>query len=64
MEEVHALGQDMGIHLAVCRKEVSWMQVVFLVTHSADGSVNHFEARLVATGFIQPYGVDYEEIFA
>ncbi|RVW15332.1 Retrovirus-related Pol polyprotein from transposon TNT 1-94 [Vitis vinifera] len=38
---------------------------IFTVKHNPDGSINRFKARLVvAKGFTQSYGIDYEETFA
>ena len=37
---------------------------VFDVKGNADGSVNKFKARIVARGFSQKYGIDFEETFA
>ncbi len=34
---------------------------VYKVKHNADGSVNKYKVRLVAKGYAQTYGIDYEE---
>ncbi|XP_021610574.1 uncharacterized mitochondrial protein AtMg00820-like [Manihot esculenta] len=36
---------------------------VFIVKHKADGTIKRSKTGLVAKGFIQTYGVDYQEIF-
>lgn len=37
---------------------------IFKIKRNSDGSINKYKSRLVAKGYIQRYGVGYEEVFA
>ena len=37
---------------------------IFKIKRNADGSINKYKSRLVAKGYIQRHGIDFEEVFA
>ncbi len=37
---------------------------VYKVKHDVDGSVNRYKTRLVAKGYAQTYGINYEERYS
>ncbi len=37
---------------------------MYKVKHNADGSVDRYKTRLVAKGYAQTYGINYEETYS
>lgn len=36
---------------------------IFKIKQNSDGSINKYKSRLVAKGYIQRHGIDFEEVF-
>lgn len=51
------------VELPVGAKAIG-LKWIFKVKCNADGSINKFKAKLVAKGYIQRHGIDYDEVFA
>ena len=65
-EEMSALKRNKTwqvVNRPVDRKVVG-SKWVFKVKHKADGSVDRYKARLVAQGFSQQPGTDYDDTYA
>ena len=45
-------------------QKVIGLKWIFKLKKDADGRIVKYEARLVAKGYVQQYGIDFEEIFA
>ena len=65
-EKIHALHHNQTWALVPTPKEVQPISVrwVYKVKTKPDGSIERYKARLVARGFSQQYGLDYDETFS
>jgi hypothetical protein len=65
-QEYAALLKNETWHLVLCRSganiiECKW---VYKIKRKADESINRYKAMLVAKGFKQRYGIDYDDTFS
>ncbi|KAM0065667.1 putative RNA-directed DNA polymerase [Helianthus debilis subsp. tardiflorus] len=65
-EEIDALRQNQTWELVSRVKDMDTVSCkwVYKIKRKVDGSVDRYKARLVARGFSQQYGLDYEETFS
>ncbi len=65
-EEMVALDINATWELVALLKDMKKIGCKWLykVKHNANGSVNRYNARLVAKGYVQTYGIDYEETYS
>jgi hypothetical protein len=65
-EEMVALDANVIWELVVLPKDKKAIgcKWVYKVKHNADGSVRRYKTRLVAKGYAQTYGIDYEETYS
>jgi hypothetical protein len=65
-DEFQALQKNKIWHLVPPRPGLNVIDCkwVFKLKQKPDGSIDHYKARLVANGFKQQYGIDYDETFS
>lgn len=65
-EEISALDKNKTWELVPKPKDIEPVSCkwVYKIKRKADGTVDRYKARLVARGFTQQYGLDYEETFS
>ena len=66
LEEMRALKKNETWELTVLPtgKRTVDCKWIFTIKYNAEGEIDRYKARLVARGFTQTYGLDYEETFA
>ena len=66
LEEMRALRKNQTWEIVSLPKgkEPVGCRWVFTIKYNSDGSIERYKARLVARGFTQTYGIDYQETFA
>ena len=66
LEEIRALHKNETWELTTLPKgkHLVGSKWIFSIKYNSDGTIERYKARLVARGFTQTYGLDYEETFA
>ena len=65
-EEMHALAENETWDLVDATKALKPIRCrwVYKVKYNTDSSINRYKAWLVAKGYAQQHGIDYDEMFA
>jgi hypothetical protein len=65
-EEIEVLHKNGTWHLVPPTKGTNIIECrwVFKIKRKADGSIERYKGRLVAKGYKQRYGIDYEDTFS
>jgi Reverse transcriptase (RNA-dependent DNA polymerase) len=65
-EEIRAIEKNSTWKLVSLPKDKKAMGVkwVYKIKRGADGSINRYKAHLVAKGYKQKHGINYDEVFA
>jgi Reverse transcriptase (RNA-dependent DNA polymerase) len=65
-EEIRAIEKNSTWKLVSLPKDKKAMGVkwVYKIKRCADGSINRYKAHLVAKGYKQKHGINYDEVFA
>ena len=65
-EEIHAIEKNDTWELTKLppNQKAIGVKWVYKIKRTADGSVDRYKSRLVAKGYKQKYGVDYDEVYA